>query len=219
VSLVRARLAVAFAGRRPLVPLTALVFAVIGVFAYPRNDVGGSWAVTSVLGFGLAAWLVAAVERGIPDATEAMLAVAAGGPRAAWRARVALVGAAAALVAVVFIAYPLLLGSFARAPSSGQVAAAALLHLVCAAAGGALALALAPPVRLATAFAGILAALLATVAASGALGAVAGPGGAAQAFSDSSGDLSAGLWLALAVTVLEALILAELGRLAARRRG
>jgi hypothetical protein len=218
--LARARLAAAVSGRRPLVPLAAIAFTTIGVFADPRNDVGGSWAVTSVLGFALAAWLVTAVERGVPEPADAMLTVAAGGPGAAARARMALVGFAAALVSAAFIAYPLAIGYFEPGARLGDVAAAALLHLASACAGGALALLVAPPARLATAFAVILAAVMATVALSGPLGPVAGPGGAAKAFSDARrGAVSGGLVIAVAVTLAEAALVVGAARITARRRG
>lgn len=171
-----------------------------------------------MLAFGLTAWLVAAIEREVPDAADAMLTVAAGGPGAAWRGRLVAAGLAAALVIVVFIAYPLVFGSFDPRPGAGDVEGAVLLHVVSSCAGGALALLLARPVRPATAAATIFAVLIALIALGGPLGAAAGPGGAAQAYADADG-ISGRLLLAVAVTVVEAAALTLAARRAARYRG
>jgi hypothetical protein len=215
----RVRLIVALNGRRPLLPICALLLPVLGVYAYAPNDVGGSYAVTSLLGFALAAWRVAAVERELPEPAEAMLTVAAGGFAAAWRGRLVVVAVVALVVSATFLAYPLVLRAFHPGAKVGDVLVAGLLHVAATAAGGTLALALARPVRPATAFAVTVAALLATIALEGPLGPLAGPGGGAQAYADAPGDLDGPLLAALAVTALQAAAFAWLSRVAARARG
>ena len=76
--------------RAPLPALAAALFLVIGVFFYPRNEVGATWGLTALLSCGLAAWLVGAVLAGEPPAQADMATAALGGRR-----RRAVLGAAA----------------------------------------------------------------------------------------------------------------------------
>ena len=62
--------------RTPLVPLAITLFCVTGVFAYPHNEVGGTWGPTALLCCALAAWLVGAMLAGEPDAQADMATVA-----------------------------------------------------------------------------------------------------------------------------------------------
>lgn len=138
---VQSRLIVALSGRRALVPLTLLAFAVIGVFSYRPNPVQGSWAVTAVLSAAFCAWLVITVEHEVGSSADAIFTVLAGGAARAWRGRLALVAMVATAVTLVFLAYPLVWSTwadkvFAREPGVADVAAAALAHLACGAAGG-----------------------------------------------------------------------------------
>ena len=165
----------------------------IGVYAYRDNDPGSSFGVTSLMACGLAAWAVGAVLVGEPDAQSDMATTALGGRGARAGLEVILVLAAAAVLTVVFLAYPLGLvavrvgNEFDPAVRAGDVVAAALGHLSCAALGGAVGVLFAPPrlTRRATAIAAVIAALLAFVAVSAALGPVGGPVAFAQAETDA----------------------------------
>jgi hypothetical protein len=220
VSHARARLAVALAGRRLLAPLTLLVFAVLGVYAYRENGVQASFAVTAVLGALFCAWLVVATEREVAGSPDAILTVAAGGPARAWRGRLALVALFTLAVTVVFLVWPTATGAFDRAPGIADLGLALLAHAACGALGGCLGLLLAPPVRIATAFAATLAVVLASIALAGSLGVAAGPGAVAQALSDAPDDrISLAVIAACAVTLGQAAALALAGRRLQRWRG
>lgn len=117
----RVRLLVALSGRRVLVPVTLLVFAVAGVFAYKPNPVQGSWAVTAVLSTPLCAWLVAAVEREVGPSADAILTVLVGGAERAWRGSLVLVALLTVVVTLVFMAWPAASSAFERSPGVGDV--------------------------------------------------------------------------------------------------
>jgi len=127
--------------RAALPPLAATLFLVIGVYAYRDNDPGSSFGVTSLMACGLAAWAVGAVLAGEPDAQSDMATTALGGRGARAGLEVMLVLAVAALLTVVFLAYPLGLvalgvgDEFDPAVRAGDVVAAGLGHLSCAALG------------------------------------------------------------------------------------
>lgn len=216
----RVRLLVALSGRRVLVPVTLLVFAVAGVFAYKPNPVQGSWAVAAVLSAPLCAWLVAAVEREVGPSADAILAVLVGGAERAWRGRLVLVALLTVVVTLVFMAWPAASSAFERSPGVGDVGAATLAHLACGAVGGALALLLAAPARPATAFAVIVGGWLASIGLAGAIGPLAGPGAVADALARTPDDaLSGALVLASAVAFAQAGLLAYGARRLARWRG
>ncbi len=220
MSVLGARLAVALSGRRLLVPITLLLFAVIGVYAYRPNAVQESFAATTVLTAAFCAWLVIAIEREVPDAADAILTVAAGGAARAWRGRLALVAVVALAVAVLFLVWPTATGAFNRTPAAGDLVDAALAHLASGALGGCLGLLLAPPARVATAFAATIVLVLGSVALASILGPVAGPGGVAKAVSAAADDqVTARLLLAVALTTAEAALLAIAARRLARWRG
>lgn len=217
---VRARLAVVLSGRRLLAPLTLVLFAVLGVYAYRPNDVQGSFAVTAVLAALFCAWLVTATEREVPASADAMLTVATGGAARAWRGRLLLVALFAVAISVVFLVWPTETDAFDRTPGPVDLVNATLAHLACGAIGGCLGLVFAPPARAATALAGTLGAVLASVGVGSTLGPLGGPGAVAAALSQTADDhLSAALLLASAVTLVEAWALAFGARRLTRWRG
>jgi hypothetical protein len=175
---------------------------------------------------GLAAWAVGAVLAGEPDAQSDMATTALGGRGARAGLEVMLVLAVAAGLTVVFVAYPLGLvavgvgDEFDPAVRVGDVVAAALGHLSCAALGGAVGVLFAPPrlARRATAIAAVVAALLALVAVSAALGPVGGPVAYAQAETDApAGAVTGAVVLACAsCLVLAGALVAGAARWAAR---
>jgi hypothetical protein len=178
--------------RAPVVGLVALAFAVLGIFADTRMEVGSTWGLTALLGGALCAWIAGAVLAAETDAQADMAAVALGGRTARLRLDARLVVAVAVLVAVCFVACPLLLTAagravFARTPGVGDVLAAALAHLACGAVGGLLGVAFAPPRvrRRAVAVLATLAAILVLIALSIPLGPLGGPVAVAAALTDA----------------------------------
>jgi hypothetical protein len=215
-----ARMSVALSGRRLLAPLTLLLFTVIGVYAYRPNLVQESFAATTVLCAAFCAWFVIAVEREVPESADVILTVAAGGAVRAWRGRIVLVALVAAGVTVVFLGWPTLTGAFKRAPGAGDLANAAFAHLAAGVFGGCLALLLAPPSRIATAFAATIVVVLGSVALGSAAKLIAGPGGVAKAMSAAADNhVSARLVATAAITLAEAAALAVGARRLARWRG
>jgi hypothetical protein len=191
--------------RAVLPPLAATLLAAIGVYAYRENEPGATFAVTALMACGLGAWAVGAVLAGEPDAQADMATAALGGRGARAGLELILVAAVAVGLTAVFIGYPLALvaigvpNEFKHAVQAGDVAAAALAHLSCAALGGAIGVLYSPPrlVRRATAIAAVLGTLLALVAVSAALGPVGGPVAVAEAETDArAGTVSGGLLLA-----------------------
>jgi hypothetical protein len=212
--------------RAVLPPLAATLFAAIGTYAYRENEPRATFAVTALIACGLAAWAVGAVLAGEPDAQSDMATAALGGrgPRAGLE--LTLVAAVAAVLTAVLIGYPLALvalgvpDEFKPSVRAGDVAAAVIGHLCCAAVGGAIGVLFSPPrlTRRATAIAAVIAALLVLVALSAALGPVGGPVAAAEAQTDArAGTVSGGVLLAcLSCVVLAAAAVAGATRWAAR---
>jgi hypothetical protein len=220
VRLATARLAVALTGRRLFAPLTLFAFALLGVYAYRENGVQGSFAVTAVLAALFSAWLVSATEREVGQGADAILTVAAGGARIAWRSRLALVALFTLAITLASLVWPTATDAFDRTPGIADLGAAALAHAACGALGGCLALLLAPPARTATAFAATLGLVFASLALAGPLGVAAGPGAVADALSDAPDDrLTLALAAACAVTLAQAALLALGARRVARWRG
>jgi hypothetical protein len=216
----RAQLALALSSRRVLAPLALLIFAVIGVYAYRPNPVQGSFATTAMLTAFFCAWLVAAVEREVTPAAAAILTVLAGGAAAGWRGRLALVGLFTVAVTVVFLIFPTATGAFNRSPGVGDLLAATVAHLACGAVGGTLALLLCPPLRVATAFAVIVAVLIGSIAIARPLEVVAGPGGVSRALSSAPNDAVPGRLIAACVVAAgEAAALGYAARAQSRWRG
>ena len=155
----------------------------IGVYAYRDNDPGSSFGVTSLMACGLAAWAVGAVLAGEPDAQSDMATAALGGRGARAGLEVMLVarrGGRPDHRVPRLPARPRRRRGRQRVRprrAGGDVVAAGLGHLSCAALGGAVGVLFAPPrlTRRATAIAAVVAALLALVAVSAALGPVGGP--------------------------------------------
>lgn len=208
--------------RTALAPVAGSLFALFGVFAYRGNEVGETWGLTAVLCCALAAWLVGAVLAAEPAAQADMATVALGGRRGRAGLELVLVATVAASLTVTFIGFPLAvspLGSapmFVPPPRAGDVVAAALAHLSCAALGGAIAVLFAPPrlVRPATIGAATLAALLGLIP----LAALGGPVAVARELADTPrGTIGAGELVAcLSCLVLGALVLAGAARWARR---
>ena len=220
MSFAGALLGLVLSSRRVLAPVTLLIFAVVGVYLYRPNPVQGSFGVTAVMTAFFCAWLVAAVEREVTPAAGAILTVLNGGAVAAWRGRLALVSFFALVMTAFCLVWPTATGAFDRSPGPGDLLAAALAHLACGAVGGALGLVLGPPLRTATAFAIVLAALIASIAVARPLEVVAGPGGVARALSHTpNGAVSGPLVVALAVAAGEAALLGYGARMQARWRG
>lgn len=220
MSFAGAQLALVVSSRRVLAPVTLLIFAVVGVYLYRPNPVQGSFAITAVMTAFFCAWLVAALEREVTPAAGAILAVRAGGAIAAWRGRLVVVSIFALGITVFCLAWPTATAAFDRSPGVGDLLAAGLAHFACGAAGGALALVLGPPLRVATAFATVLVVLIGSIAVARPLEVVAGPGGVARALSNTpNGRVSGALIAACAVAVSEAGLLGYAARLQARWRG
>ncbi len=175
--------------RTPLAPLAITFFLVFGTFFYPNNEVGATWGQTGVMCCALAAWLVGAVLAGEPPAQAEMASAAVGGQRGRAGLEVLLTLIVAPALAVVFLAYPLLLQALGEAhvfrprPLPGDVAGAALVQICCGILGGAVAVLFAPPriTRRATATAAVLATLLVLAG----VGTLFGPIAAAQAITDA----------------------------------
>lgn len=179
--------------RTLLVPLAALVLALIGAFADRQSAPGSTWALTALMGCALSAWLVGAVLMGEPAEQADMATVALGGRGGRDRMDLLLVGVVAGAVSVAFVGVPLLLGAlggaevFSPSPRLADVLAALGAQLCGGLLGGTLGLLFAPPrvTRRATAFAGVLGTLLVLVAVSEPLGDVGGPVALAQALADA----------------------------------
>ena len=203
--------------RTPLAALAASLFAVIGVFAYPRSEVGSTWGLTALFTCVLAAWLAGAVLAGEPRAQAEMTTAAVGGLRGRGRLDVVLVALVAVLLAALFVGYPLASAAlgrahvFDRAVRPGDVLAAVVAHLACGALGAAVAVLFAPPrlVRRASAIAAVLATLLALVPASAALGAAGGPVAVADTLADDRRGAEALACLSCLVLAAAALALAR----------
>jgi hypothetical protein len=215
-----AQLSLALSGRRVLAPATVLLFAVIGVYAYRPNGVQESFAVTALLSALFCPWLVAAVEREVGPTAAAVLTVVAGGAVPGWRGRLVLVGIVTTAVTLVFLVWPTATDVFDRSPGTVDLLAALLAHVACGAFGGTLALLFAAPVRVASAFGAILGVIVLSIASATPVGALAGPGGIANAIGSSPPNtITAGLAAACAVTLLEASAVAVATRSLARWRG
>ncbi len=190
--------------RTPLVPLAITLFCVIGVFAYPHNEVGGTWGPTALLCCALAAWLVGAMLAGEPEAQADMVTVALGGRRARAGLDLVLAALVAVGLTVVFIGFPLLMNllgrhdTFDRAVLAGDVAVAAVSHLCCAALGGTIGILFGPPrvTRRATSAAAVTATLIALVALSRPLGALGGPAAVAETVTEAAPGAVAGAEIA-----------------------
>ena len=220
MSHVRARLGIVLSGRRLLAPLVLIAFAVIGVYAYRPNDVQGSFAVTAVLAAMFCAWLVTATEREVPPSADAILTVAVGGARRAWRGRLLLVAGFTAAITVVFLAWPTATDAFDRTPGPGDLLDAALAHVACGAIGGALGLLLAPPTRAATALAGTIGLVIASIALAEPLGIFAGPGAIASALAEApNNQLTTALATSVVITLAETAVVAFAARRLVRWRG
>lgn len=178
--------------RAPVVGLVALAFAVFGIFADQRAEIGSTWALTALLTSALCAWIAGAILAGETDAQADMAAVALGGRIGRLRLDARLVAALAALVSACFIVWPLILTAFGRrefdhTPHVGDVVAALLAHLACGTVGGVIGVAFAPPRvrRRAVAVLATLATILGLIVVSVPLDVLGGPVAFAAALSDA----------------------------------
>ncbi len=213
--------------RAPLVALAAVLFAVVGTFSGSYNEVGGSWALTTLFAGGLAAWLVVAVLASEP-ASQAEIATAAhGGLVGRARVTAALVVLVALGLAIVFVAYPLVLGLLVSDPvfkppaRTTDVLAAFIAHVTSACVGGALGVLCSPPriVRAASGAAAVLAGLLLLIAVARPFGDLGGPMATADALNRApDGEITAAELSAYASCVmLFALLLLASARVDRRR--
>jgi hypothetical protein len=173
-----------------------------------RNEVGSTWALTSLMSGGLAAWLVVAVLSGEPEAQAEMTTVAIGGRRGRRHLEALLVGCVAALLTVAFIVYPLVLMKlfgrpvFNRSVGGSDLVAATVAHIGCAVLGGSIGVLFAPPrvKRRATAFAGITATLVVLASASPPNNLSAGPIALARVLEKAHGQVVTGALLLSSAT-------------------
>jgi hypothetical protein len=213
--------------RAPLPAVAASLFAVAGTFAGDRNEVGSSWALTALLGSGVAAWLTVAVLGAEPGPQADMATVALGGRAGRSRLDTLLVATVATSIAALFLIYPLVLSLvrphlFEHTPNATDILVAAVANVACCAVGASLGVLLSPPriSRRASSGAATLAALLALLAVGPALGAVGGPAAFANRLSDApAGTITGGELIATAsCLVLTAALLAGAAAWG-RRRG
>jgi hypothetical protein len=185
--------------RAPLVPLAATFFALLGVVASQRNEVGPTWGLAAVMCCALGAWLVGAVLAGEPPAQADMATVALGGRQKRVMLELAFVMLVAGVLTTAFLGVPLAMlafnigEAFDRPVALGDVASAAAALSSCTAFGGVVALALGPPrvMRRATSVGLVLAVLIVFAAAPGPLGILGGPVRVAKELSDAdAGQLS-----------------------------
>lgn len=203
--------------RAPLPALAAMLFALLGVYAYRPNEVGPTWGLTALICSALAAWLVGAVLDGEPGPQADMTNAALGGRSRRDRLDLLLVAAVAAGLTVTFVAGPLAVGLiltdppvFQRPVQAGDVAAATLAHLSCGALGGAIAVLFAAPrvARRATAVAAVLATLIGLIAISGPLRGMGGPLAVARAMTDAAASAIDGALLLACFSCLVATAIA-----------
>jgi hypothetical protein len=173
--------------RTVLPPLAATIFVVVGTYAYRRNEAGAAFAGTALIASFLAAWFAGAILAGEPESQAEMATTATGGRGGRTVIEVALVAAVAVGLTVVCLSYPLALVAvgvpkeFDPPLQAGDIVAAAIGHLCCGMAGGAIGVLFAPPrlTRRATAIAAVLATLLVLVP----LGSLGGPAAVGDALS------------------------------------
>lgn len=185
--------------RAPLLALAATLFAVVGTFYQPYNQVGSSWALTSLMAAGLAAWLTLTVLSAEPAAQAEIATAALGGQGRRLRVSATLALSLAAGLTVLFIAFPLLLQLVVRPPVFDRpvqmldIVAALITNFTGAAVGAAIGVLCAPPriLRPAASAAAALGGLLTLVVFAAPLGKLGGPLAAAAANSDApAGDLT-----------------------------
>jgi hypothetical protein len=178
--------------RAPLPAIAAVIFALVGIFSGPRNEVGSTWALTAVVGAGLSAWLAGAILLGEPQAQADMATAAVGGGRGRARLELLLACALAVGIGAASVLYPLALQLagrevFAPRPGDADVAAAFLAQLGCCFLGASIGALFAPPrVRgRANAAAATLAATVVIVGLVSTLGPLGGPVEVARQLSDT----------------------------------
>jgi hypothetical protein len=196
--------------RAPLVPLTVSIFALLGIFAYRRNEVGASWGLTALVCCALAAWVVGAILDAEPGPQADITTAALGGRRGRARLELRLVVLVAVGLTVAFLAYPPLLGLFDRPVQLGDVAAAAFAHLSCGLLGGTIAVLYSQPriMRRPTGVAAVTATFVLLVAISVPLGNAGGPVAVAHALTHARPGAVSGAEL---LACLSCLALAVIG--------
>jgi len=141
----RYQLAMLARSRAALVPMAAYLFVLLGVYAYRRNEVDASYAVTVLLLFPLSAWLAAASAFAEPMTQRLIVTAAAGGPGPALRGRVQALGLVVGAMAVADVVFPIIAGVFDRKVSGEDVITGLLGHLGAGAVGLAVGLVPVPP--------------------------------------------------------------------------
>jgi hypothetical protein len=143
---IRHQLAVLLRTRAALAPVVAFAFVLLGVYAYRPNDVGPTYAVTSIVLCPIVAWLAAAAAFAEPLSHQQMAIAAAGGPGHALRGRVLALAIAAGALAAIDVGFPAIApGLFKPRPVAADLAGAVLAQGACAALGLALGLLAVPP--------------------------------------------------------------------------
>lgn len=214
--------------RAPLLPMTAAILAVAGTFYQPLNEVGASWAVMALFAAGITGWLVVAVLSAEPVSQADMATAACGGMTARVGMTASFVCVLAMGLAVLFVAYPLILdvlvsaAVFERPVQLGDIGAALVVIAACAAVGGAIGVLCSPPriVRRASSAAAVLALLLVLLVVAGPLGDVGGPLAAAEALDRAAaGDITAAELIACGSCALLFAMLLLASAALDRRRG
>jgi hypothetical protein len=196
--------------RSPLPALAAVLFALIGTYAGVHNEVGSTFALTSLMSGGLAAWLVFVVLAGEPQTQADMATVALGGRSGRLRLEALLVAFVAGFLTALFIAYPLVLSDifgravFNRTVEASDLILATVAHLGCALLGGSTGVLFAPPriKRRASACAAISGTLLVLVGAAPPKDISAGPIALARALDHANGNTVSGSALLSSATCL-----------------
>lgn len=131
--------------RAALLPTVALLFAIVGVYAQPENEIWSSYAFTALLLALLAAVFVIALGAAEP-ASQRQFLLSLGPPSLARGRRMAAYAAVAVAFAIVAAVLPAALRAFSTTPSPSDVLVATLVHVVCALLGVAAGSAVASPV-------------------------------------------------------------------------
>jgi hypothetical protein len=131
--------------RAALLPTAALLFAIVGVYAQPENEIWSSYAFTALLLALLAAVFVIALAAAEPS-SQRQFFLSLGPPSVTRGRRFAAYSAVAVVLAVVAAVLPAILGAFSVAPSPSDVLVATLVHVACALLGVSAGSAVASPV-------------------------------------------------------------------------
>jgi hypothetical protein len=123
--------------RRFVAPFLLLAAGVVVLYAQPPNPVLSTAGVVAAFAFAAMCWAALAFLNTQGDADRHVLAAAAG-PRAYLLGRMAALLGLAGTVTLAVVAFPLVTGTFERAPALGELAICLLGTFACALAGSAL---------------------------------------------------------------------------------